>query len=63
MIIANFDGKYGREGEIWVTKEHCDKCKSEQEYTICVDQSEGEYNPGKICIDCIREALRGKIDD
>lgn len=51
MLIA-FDANYGRIGLVHIEKHQCIGCKRET-VCICIDQSEGEYNPCTICLDCI----------
>lgn len=48
-----FDAHYGRDGTITVVfKAVCGGCK-EVRKCLRVDQSEAEYNPGIVCLDCI----------
>jgi hypothetical protein len=55
-LVADFDGNCGRSGEIWLGDGVCDACGD-----ICTclqtDASEGEYNAGKICFECIQKAF------
>ena len=50
--FLSFDGKYGRDGVMRATRAACAGC-GEEKKCLRVDQSEGEYDPGLICLDCI----------
>lgn len=52
-----FDGGYDRLGRIWTYENSlCHGC-GEIRKVIAIDASEGEYDPGKICLDCVKEML------
>jgi len=55
-LVATFDGKYGRDGVIVVLEGECDVC-GRTECVLVVDQSEGEYWPGSVCIICANKAF------
>lgn len=50
--FLSFDGNYGRDGMMRATKALCSGCNVEKKCLV-TDQSEGEYNPAMICLDCI----------
>ena len=50
--FLSFDANYGRDGVFGVVHGKCMGC-GEEKKCLHVDQSEGEYNAGLICLDCI----------
>lgn len=57
-LLAEFDGNYGRQGIIEVGDATCDVCKQVR-VCIIVDASEGEYNAGNVCPECVTKATVG----
>lgn len=58
--VISFEACYGRIGIIWIGKDECLSCKTVKQCLI-VDQSEGEYNQGVICFDCINILRRAHL--
>lgn len=50
--FLSFDANYGRDGVFSTTRAKCMGCGEERK-CLHVDQSDGEYNAGVICLDCI----------
>lgn len=50
--FISFDADFGRDGMFRTANGKCAGC-GEQRKCLHVDQSEGEYKPGVICLDCI----------
>ena len=56
LVLAEFDGAYGRDGEIWIELDACHVC-GKTVPVLSSDGSNDEYACGRICFDCINEAF------
>lgn len=55
--ITKFVSSYDRSGYIALSDEHeCDCCGNKR-LCIEIDSSGDEYGPGKICLQCVNDAL------
>jgi uncharacterized protein CbrC (UPF0167 family) len=52
-----FDGGYNRKGKIWADKGICMNCDKEK-IVIFTDSSEKEYNPARICPECVKKMCK-----
>jgi len=51
-----FDASYSRTGTITVERETCHGCH-QVKICISIDNSEGEYSQGNICLDCASDLI------
>lgn len=54
-LIATFDGGHGRVGTITNGDSTCSVCGKESVRCVSIDGSDGEYDAGSICVDCMSE--------
>lgn len=57
-----FNAAYDRVGIIRFGTITCHVCKKPQVDGIAIDSSDGEYGEGRICLKCIEENGKDKID-